>query len=47
VRSFTPYFITQGDNWQFLRNVINWLTEPREIRKAAKSPTSGVIYVSG
>jgi protease-4 len=47
VRSFTPYFITQGDNWQFLRNVIDWLTEPREIRKATKPPTSGVIYVSG
>jgi ClpP class serine protease len=47
VRSFTPYFITQGDNWQFLRNVINWLTEPREIRKVAKPLTSGVIYVSG
>ncbi|MFZ8811307.1 MAG: S49 family peptidase [Pyrobaculum sp.] len=47
VRSFTPYFITQGDNWQLLRNVIDWLTEPRKIRKVAKSPTSGVIYVSG
>ena len=47
VRSFTPYFITQGDNWQLLRNVINWLTEPREIKKLAKPPTSGVIYVSG
>jgi ClpP class serine protease len=47
VRSFTPYFITQGDNWQFLRNVVNWLTEPREIKKLAKPPTSGVIYVSG
>jgi len=47
VRSFTPYFITQGDNWQLLRNVVNWLTEPREIKKLAKPPTSGVIYVSG
>jgi hypothetical protein len=47
VRSFTPYFITQVDNWQFLRNVIDWLTEPREIKKLAKPPTSGIIYVSG
>jgi ClpP class serine protease len=47
VRSFTPYFITQGDNWQLLRNVVYWLTEPREIKKLAKPPTSGVIYVSG
>jgi hypothetical protein len=47
VRSFTPYFITQGDNWQLLRNVVNWLTEPREIKKLAKPSTSGVIYVSG
>jgi protease-4 len=47
VRSFTPYFITQGDNRQLLRNVVHWLTEPREIRKVAKPPTSGVIYVSG
>jgi len=44
VRSFTPYFITQGDNRQLLRNVINWLTEPRAIKKLEKPPTSGVIY---
>ncbi len=47
VRSFTPYFITQGDNWQLFRNIADWLTEPREIKKTAKPPTSGVIYVSG
>jgi len=47
VRSFTPYFITQGDNWQLLRNVVEWLTEPREIKRVPKPPASGVIYASG
>ncbi|MFN3805051.1 MAG: S49 family peptidase [Pyrobaculum sp.] len=30
VRSFTPYFITMGDNWQFFKNLVGWLTEPRK-----------------
>ncbi|ACB40779.1 S49 family peptidase [Pyrobaculum neutrophilum] len=47
VRSFTPYFITLGDNRRFFSNVVAWLTEPRQI-KAAKAPhASGVIYVGG
>ncbi|MGC8994807.1 MAG: S49 family peptidase [Pyrobaculum sp.] len=43
VRSFTPYFITQGDNWRFFKNVVDWLVEKRPIAKKL-GPVSAVIY---
>ncbi|MEZ0319677.1 MAG: S49 family peptidase [Pyrobaculum sp.] len=46
VRSFTPYFITLGDNWKFFKNVVDWAVEPRPIKKISSPPPSGVIYVS-
>ncbi|MFN7105336.1 MAG: hypothetical protein ACK4M3_01925 [Pyrobaculum sp.] len=29
VRSFTPYFIAMGDNRQFFKNLVEWLTEKK------------------
>ncbi|MEM1596973.1 MAG: S49 family peptidase [Pyrobaculum sp.] len=46
VRSFTPYFITMGDNWKFFKNVVDWAVEPRPIKKISRPPPSGVIYAT-
>ena len=46
VRSFTPYFITMGDNWKFFNNVIDWLVEERTITRPSRQYASGVVYTN-
>lgn len=46
VRSFTPYFITMGDNWKFFNNVIDWLVEERTIARPSRQYASGVVYTN-
>ncbi|WP_333639540.1 S49 family peptidase [Pyrobaculum aerophilum] len=45
VRSFTPYYITLGDNWKFFSNLVDWLVEKRPIVRR-QGPVSAVIYTS-
>ncbi|MEM4964817.1 MAG: S49 family peptidase, partial [Pyrobaculum sp.] len=45
VRSFTPYFITMGDNWKFFANLVDWLVEKRNITEPLRHYVSGVVYV--
>lgn len=46
VRTFTPYFITKGDNWQFFKNIVDWLVEKRPVGNATRPYVSGVIYAT-
>ncbi|MEM0483738.1 MAG: S49 family peptidase [Pyrobaculum sp.] len=45
VRSFTPYYITLGDNWKFFSNLVDWLVEKRPIVRR-QGPVSAVIYTN-